>query len=364
MIVDLEAGGAERALTNLVVSSNKEEFVHRVICLSHGGFYEDMIRDSNIELKSIGGEGISALPGWLYKLSSELRSFEPDIVQGWMYYPNLIALTTLRFLIPFGHSKILWGIRCSDMNSQFYPKNLKRVIRLGKIMSWLPDSIVVNSHAGLYYHERLGYRNNNFCVIENGFDYRHFKPDPLARLKMRNQLGLKPEDFAVGVVARLDPMKGYDIALKACAQCPEMFFFAAGSNTDKLLGPKNFRGLGRREDIHLLYNAFDVVVSASIFGEGMSNSIGEAMASKIPVIATDVGDSKKMLIGDDNVAHGGLVVEKENVKAIVDALNRLRADIDWRQRLGGEGRRRIIEKYSLDTCKEKYALLYRKLVEQ
>ena len=78
---------------------------------------------------------------------------------------------------------------------------------------------------------------------------------------------------------------------------PKVCVIAIGAGTEALDGPPNLRKLGRRDDIPALLAASDVIASTSAYGEGFSNSIGEAMACGIPAVVTRSGDSAS-IVGD------------------------------------------------------------------
>jgi glycosyltransferase involved in cell wall biosynthesis len=149
-------------------------------------------------------------------------------------------------------------------------------------------------------------------VIPNGIDLEQFRPDSEARAELRTAFGIADGQKLVGLVARLHPMKDHQNFLRAAAQVadgdPDVRFICMGD------GPHPYReelvslgvklGLGKRiiwsparADAWRVYNALDVAVSASSCGEGFSNAVAEAMATGVPVVATDVGDSAAVVAG-------------------------------------------------------------------
>ena len=78
-----------------------------------------------------------------------------------------------------------------------------------KLSSWLPDKIIVCSHAALKSHLALGYYKEKMFVIPNGFDLDEFRPDREARKSVRKELKLDENALLVGLVARFDPQKDH-----------------------------------------------------------------------------------------------------------------------------------------------------------
>ncbi|NMM43068.1 glycosyltransferase [Rhodospirillaceae bacterium KN72] len=366
VIVDLEVGGAERALVNLVTSEKDPGIRHHVMCLRIGGAFSDQVRDSGVPLIVAGGEGLRAAPHWIGSIRRQIRTLQPDIVHGWMYYANLFCFAALRFPWPIGvdrYPKLVWGIRCSDMDMDRYPPNLRRAIRLGALCSRGVDSIIANSFAGLGVHVNAGYASRKFGVIPNGFNADLFRPDSETRSTARiEDFKVGPDDVVALTVARVDPMKDFASLTAAARISKKARFYAAGLGTDALPEQTALKGLGRRSDVARLLNGADILVSSSAYGEGMSNSIGEAMACGIPVVATDVGDAARMLTDGEDHEPAGIVVPRRDPTAIANAVERLAADRSMREAMGKAGRQRILDLYSLSTCHDQYARLYRSLV--
>nr|WP_281413080.1 glycosyltransferase [Marivibrio halodurans] len=361
----MEAGGAERALVNLLMQSRGGDIDHSVLCLRGPGFFAEQVRAAGVPLDCLNMR-LPTAPLDLLRLRRAVRARRPDIVQGWMYYANLAALASL-WGTGGARPRLVWGIRCSDMNFSDYSPLLRTSVRAGAWLSRAPDMIVANSHAGYDVHRTLGYRPERFEVVENGFDLAHFTPDNSAGdnsagRALRRELGLSDADFVCTTVARVDPMKGYETLAAVAARLPDVHFLAVGRGTEALKGPSNLHGLGRRGDIPDILNASDLLISTSRYGEGMSNSIGEAMACATPVIATDCGDAHRMLIADwDGMAPAGVVTTVGDVEAIAGAVEALRGDPDRRRALAAGGRARAEARYGIATNAAAWGALYRRL---
>jgi glycosyltransferase involved in cell wall biosynthesis len=156
-------------------------------------------------------------------------------------------------------------------------------------------------------------------------------------------------------VGRLDPMKDHSVFLEAAAVLAntrkETRFVCIGSGRleyqTKLQTLAKHLGLGdrllwlgTREDMPAVWNALDIAVSSSSYGEGLSNAIGEAMASGVPCAVTDVGDSA-WIVGDT-----GEVVPPKDPIALRNAIERL---LDKKSHTAAEIRLRVVECLSVDS---------------
>lgn len=353
LTVDLEAGGAERALAGLVASDNGGRLAHRVFCLRKAGFFEATVRDAGVPI-----DVSPSLGGSYAALRRCIMEWRPHILHCWMYYANLLGRAVV-FSIPRDlRPGLVWGIRCSDMDFSRHRLALRVAVKLGGVLSSGVDAIVSNSFAGRRVHETLGYASERFLVIENGFDSERFRPRPDLREEVRTALGIPSERFASITVARTDPMKDYPTLLSVTRACPDIVFVAAGKGTENLQGPENFIGLGRRNDVEWLLHGFDVLTSTSAYGEGMSNSIGEAMASGLPVVATACGDSEVMLSDEDGRSVAGIVRPPGDKEGLAAALRRLEKGSGHAKKMGCAGRKRVEKTYNAMTVAKRYRALY------
>lgn len=353
VITGLQTGGAERMLANLCILDGRKGGSPVVVSLVPGGTQFDRLRDAGVRVHSLGmSRGRPSLKG-LWRLVRIIRDETPDVIQSWMYHADLYSLIALWLSRRRRRTRLFWGIRCSDMDVRRYGLTLRLVLRLNALLSRFPDGIVANSQAGVRAHRRLGFRSTHMTVIDNGFDTDRFRPDAEARREVRRALALAEDAFVVGTVARVDAMKDFPTLAAALDRLDGVTCLAAGNGTQALPPAKGFRPLGERGDIPALLNACDLLVSVSAFGEGFSNVIGEAMATGIPVVATDVGDARRI------VGIGGRIVPPGDPEALAQAIAALRDDPQTRRAMGKAGRQRIEQDFSLRRSADAFSALYR-----
>jgi glycosyltransferase involved in cell wall biosynthesis len=354
VITGLQTGGAERMLANLGILNHRAGRSPVIVSLTDGGSQAERLRAEGVRVVTLDMvRGRPSLAG-LLRLARILREEAPDVVQSWMYHADLYTQVALWLSRRRRRTRLFWGIRCSDMDLGRYPLALRLVVRLCALLSRFPDAIVANSEAGLRAHRRLGYAAGHMTVIDNGFDTDLFRPDPARRGAARRALGLSEEAFVVGCVARVDAMKDFPTLCAALDRLEGVTCLAIGKDTETLPPTRGLIALGERKDVPALLDAVDLLVSVSAFGEGFSNAIGEAMASGVPVLATDVGDARRIL------GIGGRIVPGGDPATLADAIATLRDDPPTRRAMGKAGRQRVERDFSLRRSVEAFDALYRR----
>lgn len=307
----------------------------------------------------------------LWRLGREMRFFRPHIVQTWLYHADLLGLLIARLI---GAPIVVSNLRCAEMDLKYYSP-LTRVVRwLDSRLSWWPNAVVANSGAGREFHEHvLAYRPRRWELIGNGFDTEIFRPDPVARARVRRLLGVGDDIVLIGMVARWDPMKDHETFLQAAVELRRrqsnlrFMLVGRGVKTDNAILWERIQGLGlkdavillgERHDIAALDAALDVATLVSV-GEGFPNVIGEAMACGVPCVVSDVGDSAKVT-GDT-----GFVVPPRDPLALATAWERMiLLGPAGRRELGERARKHIEGQFSIEAVARSYSVLYEDLVRR
>ncbi len=216
-------------------------------------------------------------------------------------------------------------------------------------------------------------------TIGNGVDLQKFRPDLLRvdeRAEVRAGLGIKPgEGPVVTMMGRLVREKGYLEFLKAWAKIRERFPNARAVVIGEALPSEHDRSAeeihakvnefhladcvifaGLRRDVPRLLAASDLFVLPS-WREGMPRSILEAMASGLPVIASDIRGCREEVVD----SRTGRLIPPRDADALADALAELLASPDLRKKVGEAGRRRAEEFFSEEMVIEKQKKVYRRL---
>ena len=272
-----------------------------------GGAFEKHLHDAGLRTICLDKAGRWDVLGFGWRLARLLRDERPHVVHGYLDVPNIL-LAGLRGAMP--GARVVWGIRASNMDVRCYDTLFRIQSRLGTMLSRFADLIICNSHAGYAYHAERGYFIKRMIVIPNGIDLEQFRPDREARAELRAAWGIAASQRLIGLVGRLDPMKDPVNFLNAAARLAsahaDVRFVCVGDGSpayrDGLIRLAQGLGLSdrliwspARVDVWRVYNALDMAVSSSSFGEGFPNTIAEAMATGVPCVVTDVGDSASLV---------------------------------------------------------------------
>lgn len=371
VITSLDTGGAQIMLQQLLAATDRDRFEPVVFSLTTVGTVGKQLRQMGIPVRALGMRASRPSPRRAALLAWQFRQEQPDLVQTWMHHGDLIGGMAARLA---GNIPVVWGIH----HTTFDPALLKRRTRLtlatcARLSHWVPDRIVCCAETSRTVHAARGYDASKMLVIPNGFDLTRFQPDPTAREAIRTELGLAPETPLIGLIARFDPQKDQRNFVQAAgllaAMRPDVHFVLCGDEIDwhnpALAEWVAIAGihdrchlLGRRTDTPRIQAALDIGTIASSWGEAFPLVIGEAMASGVPCVVTDIGDSAR-LVGDT-----GVVVPPRDAPALAAAWQQLLAlSPADRQLRGAAARQRIIDHYNLTDIAHRYERLYQDVLQ-
>ncbi len=290
----------------------------------------------------------------LLRLCRRMRRQRPAILHAYLFHANLLG----RIL---GRLAGVPAVVCSERTMQTESEGR---YRLNRWTVGLVDRVVaVSANVGDFCTHHIGLPADKVVVIPSGVD---LPPEPPAsRRQVRAELGIPPEAPLLGVVSRLDPLKGIHFLLQALARIADAWLVVVGDGPqrDSLVALAAELDLidrvhwaGQRRDVPRLLSAFDLYVQPSLH-EGLPNAVLEAMAAGLPVVATAVGGTPELVV--DGVT--GLLVPPADPNALAWALASLLRDPDRRQCMGGAGRERVAEHFSVEQMVEKTERLYRDL---
>lgn len=362
LVRSLESGGAERQLVELARSLQERGHGVTIATFYRRGPLIADVERAGIPLVDLEKSGRWEILKFLVRARGALRLAHADVLYSFLGGANILA-AAMRSATP--RTKLVWSVRSSDVDLSRYDWLHRLSFRIERLLSGTPDLIIANSHAGRDHAVANGFPLHRIEVVPNGIDTQRFRPNPALRRKQRLAWGLADHQIAVGVLARLDPMKGQEAFLQAAAQVAklrhDLRFFCVGSGPEESRLKRLASGLGIQKEVQFTgaahdpvasLNGFDICCSPSL-SEGFSNAIAEAMSCGVPCVVTDVGDSAK-IVGDL-----GIVVPPSDPDALANAI--LKAVTGLSQAQKKRARERIVSNFSVAAMVEGTILLFNRL---
>jgi glycosyltransferase involved in cell wall biosynthesis len=291
-----------------------------------------------------------------------LRERHIDIVQAHEYKTDLIAawLKRAERIVPLA---TVHGWSGSSWRESLYYACDKRLLRS------FPCTVAVSTEIAATLL-RVGVNPARIRTIVNGIDATLYHRDVAQRSAVRDALRLRPDDYVVGAVGRLEREKRFDVLLRAVASLRTrrsdvyLVIAGAGSLVDELgsmaaqLGiAERCRFLGHRHDVIGLHQALDLYVQSSDH-EGTSNSVLEAMAMETPIVATRVAGTLDLIREDID----GLLVAPRDPQALALAIERCCAEPQAAARRCAAARARVENELSFDRRQRAIESVYAELM--
>ena len=206
--------------------------------------------------------------------------------------------------------------------------------------------------------------------MPNGIDTERYQPDPVGRTRLRDEWGISPDEIAIGIVARADPVKAHDVFMKTSRLLADrdarLKFLCIG--VDKAAArvlsamatefgiAHRVRIEGPRDDVTAVYSALDVKVLCS-HSEGFPNVVAEAMACGTPCTVTNAGDAIEIV--DSTGTHA----PTNNPEALADAVQALLFRLDSEgEMLKRAARSQIVERYAVSELAARTLAEFQKLL--
>jgi glycosyltransferase involved in cell wall biosynthesis len=212
-------------------------------------------------------------------------------------------------------------------------------------------------------------RPEQYVTVYSGMETAPFLNPPVPRSQVREQLGLRDGDIAVGTIARLFHLKGHedllDIAPQFCAEFPSVRFLWVGDGLlrgefERRIREMNLQdrfiltGLVPPARIPELVNAMDILVHPSR-REGLARALPQGSLAAIPVVTYDIDGNKEALIDRET----GFAVRRFDKQRLADAIRKLVRDPDLRHAMGMKGREFALTRFDSNVMVESLEQIYR-----
>lgn len=353
VIYSFGIGGLEKGITTLI-NHGSPDIEHTIISLCGNRESERFLKRPAriISLDKQHGNSLR----FIWGLSKLIQSIHPDVVhtRNWSGMDGVLAAKLA------GVKTIIHGEHGWDM---FDPAGAdKKRRRVRKLISFLVSHYTCVSKQLEFWLKHEVRVKKNIIQIYNGIDTMRFRPaDREEKSALKQQFGFSPNNFIVGIVARLDAIKNHSTLFEAFKIVFQSNPFAKlvvvgdGPEAERLKSEasENILFLGYRSDADILMRCFDVFVLPS-FNEGISNTILEAMASGLPVIASNAGGNPEIV--EDGV--NGFLVESREPARMADRMMEYITGPDIMVRHGEQGRKLAIENFSIEAMVNRYESVY------
>lgn len=378
-----QASGAERVLLMILSRLDRSRFAPVVVCPTEGRLI-GMV--SELGVRTIGLEQLEARFTWkVGQLFRYLASFarvirnaraliiaeQPDVI-----HANSIRAGLVMSAASYGLSTpVIWHAH------DILPRHpLSIAIRFFACASGRNSILAVSEAAAKRFRGILIHwfsRRVPIRVIHNAVDLERFQPNVESRREIRHALGLTETNRAVGIVGHLTPAKGQLELIEAfnaiSRETPDAILLVIGEelfnrNNDYLeslkraaslcAGTDRVRFLGARNDVPALMRGLDLLVINS-HTDAFSLTVLEGLATGTAILATAVDGTPEMIRHKEN----GWLVPARDQQKLAEAMRLLLGDQNLRERLGSNGRRDAMARFSTETFATEIHSLYRSILE-
>jgi sugar transferase (PEP-CTERM/EpsH1 system associated) len=366
----LGTGGLENGLVNLINTLPDDKYRHAVICMTTYTDFRKRIKNDAVKVYCLNKKPGQDFPVYL-RLWTLLRTIKPDI----LHTRNLSALEAQ---LP----GLLAGVKCrvhgehgrdiDDVEGTHWRYVLLRRWFRPLVQRYIPMSKDLEA----WLIKQIKVPKNKITQVYNGVDINRFMFDSAKPLSLLPIEFRTPGLFLIGTVGRLDPVKDQTTLVQAfisfvrsdaeLSHKVRLVIVGEGVlmlSLQRLVRDADIERLvwfaGERHDIADIMQTLDLFVLPSI-NEGISNTILEAMASALPVIATQVGGSPELVVEGQT----GYLVPKQDPLAMSVAFKRYLLEPELLKRHGLAGRGRVVSMFSLSRMMADYVAIYDKLLAE
>ena len=359
IVPTLERGGAEKQLTLLARGLPSDLFDVHVCTLTRKGPLENDLAERDVPVTHIE-KNWKLDPAAYQRLKRHIERLRPDLVHTWLFAANSYGRVAAR---GSGVKTLVAGERCIDRWKAWHEWALDR---------WLARStarIIVNSEGIRDFCVQHGLPSEKFVVIPGGVPTR---PDrERTRREILVELDLKEGTRLIGAVGRLWPQKRVDDLIWAIdlvrilREDVCLLIVGDGPQRSRLKRlvrqaqlEEHVRFLGIRDDVPRLMPHFDLLWQASGY-EGLPNSIMEAMAASVPVVATNISGNRDLVVEDET----GFLVPLGDRAALARFAVKILNDAELAKRLAAAARQRVQDNFSVEQMVDRHVALYRELLD-
>lgn len=363
VVYRFDVGGLENGVVNLINQLPRESYRHVVVALTEITEFSERIRRDDVGFVALNkrpGHGFRLFP----RLFQLFRAMQPAVV----HTRNLAALEASVPAWLAGVPVRVHGEHGRDMGDlDGTSRKYQRIRRLYR--PFISHYVALSKDLEQYLGRDVGVELARIAQIYNGVDTARFSPAAKGRARIEGCPFTDEDLWLVGTVGRLQQVKdqvtlaeAFVRAVKRGPAMAQMRLVMIGdgpllTRVEKVLDQAGMRSLawlpGARDDVPEILRGLDCFALPSL-AEGISNTILEAMACGLPVVATRVGGNPELI--EDGMT--GRLVPQANAEAMAGALFHYYDDPVLARRHGRAGRQLVLQRFSLDRMVSDYLSLY------
>lgn len=361
-----DTGGAKTHIISLIKSLNKL-IDAKIICFIEDTFYEEA-KANKIDIEVFEQKNRADM-AVITRLANEISNEGYDIVHCHGARANFIGMFLKnRIKVP------LLTTMHSDYKLDFKDNVYKRLVftSLNQIALKRFNYYIAISETFKEMLVERGFKREKIFTVYNGIDM-DMEIDYINKDEFLKSKGLKNSgETIIGIIARLDKVKDHDTFLRAAKILIEdnkdlMFLIAGDGNDEKRLVSLS-KELGIADKVHFIgfidnpfsfFNAIDINTLTSL-SESFPYAILEGAIMKKPIISTNVGGLKELIINDQT----GYLVDVGDYKALA---NRIKLLIDDREKMLSMGEnlyKKTRDEFSSDSMAESHVRIYKEIIEK
>lgn len=363
VVLSLDYGGTEKIVVDVINNLSRDKFESSVICMDrYGQRVNDVKKDVPIYLMD-RKPGIS--PKNFYTFYKLFKYVNPDIVHFrnfTTYYWGCIGCKLKK------NTRIVYSDNSNIV--QDYENNNKLKLLVRRLLKCITDNYMTNSsNFKSKFVECVRLDAEDVEVIPNGVDTEKFYPMDIAEKKsLRTHFKFSVNDYLIGIVAGLRPVKNLSLPIKAMvdiiSRFPSAKLVLVGEGEQKMELKALAQNCGLSDKVHFLglikevndiLNIFDMFLFTSSSAEGMPNAVLEAMAAKVPIIASDISGNVEILQNGNR----GFLFKNNDKDSLIEIVLRLANDKALRDQVATKAYRYVKDNLSLSIMIKRYEDFYR-----
>jgi glycosyltransferase involved in cell wall biosynthesis len=358
IVTRLELAGAEKQLVQIATGLQERGWQVSVLSMLPPVAYEQDLRKKGVTVATLGMNRGAPNPKYLFQAVSLFRKWQPQVLCTFNYHADVLGRFAGKLA---GVPVITSSIRNENFGGGFRDALIKYTNFLAPQMT-TNSTLAAKSLIG-----RGLIREQNMRVIPNGIRLEPYAFNEKARVALRTEWGITPDDFVWLAVGRLEEQKDFRTLLQAFSKLYNGRLLIAGEGPmmgELKTDANNFglkervRFLGLRKDIPHVLSSVDAFVLSSAW-EGLPNVVMEALAAAKPVVATDVGGVRELV--EENKS--GFIVPAKSPDALAAAMEKLMIlQPAERQEMGKYGLEHVKKTYSLDSVTGQWERFFLELV--